>query len=125
MRSMESARFKDGPTNRDERSLVMLVLSRKRDEKIIIGEGLDRVAVTVVEIRGDKVRLGVDARRDILVDREEVRRARERVEASYMERNGYDGDAEKLGGHGERNDESPSREARLPDREVDEGADRS
>ena len=36
----------------------MLVLSRKKDESIIIN---DHIRVTVVEIRGDKVRLGIDA----------------------------------------------------------------
>jgi carbon storage regulator len=48
----------------------MLVLTRKRDEKIMIG---DDIVITVVEIRGDKVRLGIEAPRDIRVDREEVR----------------------------------------------------
>ena len=36
----------------------MLVLSRKKDEKIIIG---DNITVMVIEIRGDKVRLGIEA----------------------------------------------------------------
>ena len=47
----------------------MLVLSRKKDESIIIGEA---VTVTVIEVRGDKVRLGIDAPRDVPVHREEV-----------------------------------------------------
>jgi carbon storage regulator len=47
----------------------MLVLSRKKDEKIIIG---DQITVMVIEIRGDKVRLGIDAPRDVTVHREEV-----------------------------------------------------
>ena len=47
----------------------MLVLSRHRDEDILIG---DDVVVTVVEIRGDKVRLGVDAPQSIPVHRREV-----------------------------------------------------
>ncbi len=47
----------------------MLVLSRKKDEKIIIGE---RIVITVVEIRGDKVRLGIDAPKDVTVHRQEV-----------------------------------------------------
>ena len=47
----------------------MLILSRKRDEQIIIN---DNIVVTVVEIRGDKVRLGVDAPREIPVHRREV-----------------------------------------------------
>lgn len=47
----------------------MLVLSRKRDESIIIG---DNIIVTIVEIRGDKVRLGVTAPREVSVHRKEV-----------------------------------------------------
>ena len=47
----------------------MLVLSRKRNEAIIIGEN---ISVTVVDIRGDKVRLAFDAPRDISVHRKEV-----------------------------------------------------
>lgn len=47
----------------------MLVLSRKRDERICIGKD---VFVTVVEIRGDKVRLGVEAPKDVPVHRQEV-----------------------------------------------------
>lgn len=47
----------------------MLVLSRHRDEKIVIGKD---VVITVVEIRGDKVRLGIDAPKDIPVHRQEI-----------------------------------------------------
>lgn len=47
----------------------MLVLSRKINEDIVIGEG---VVVKVVSIRGDKVRLGIVAPRDVRVDRGEV-----------------------------------------------------
>ena len=47
----------------------MLVLSRKKDESIIIN---DHIRVTVVEIRGDKVRLGIDAPKDVTVHRQEV-----------------------------------------------------
>ena len=47
----------------------MLVLSRQRDESIIIG---DNVQITVVDIRGDKVRLGIEAPADIPVHRKEV-----------------------------------------------------
>lgn len=48
----------------------MLVLTRKKEEKILIGED---VIVQVLEIRGDKVRLGITAPRELRVDREEVR----------------------------------------------------
>jgi carbon storage regulator len=47
----------------------MLVLSRQRDESIMIGEN---VVVTVVDIRGDKVRLGIQAPGEIPVHRREV-----------------------------------------------------
>ena len=47
----------------------MLVLSRQRDETIMIG---DEVEVTIVDIRGDKVRLGITAPRTIQVHRKEV-----------------------------------------------------
>jgi carbon storage regulator len=47
----------------------MLVLSRQKDETIIIG---DNIEITVVDIRGDKVRLGVSAPKEISVHRKEV-----------------------------------------------------
>jgi carbon storage regulator len=47
----------------------MLVLSRQRDESIMIG---DNVQVTIVDIRGDKVRLGIVAPTEISVHRKEV-----------------------------------------------------
>lgn len=47
----------------------MLVLSRHRDEQIMIG---DDIVITVVEIRGDKVRLGIDAPSAVPVHRQEV-----------------------------------------------------
>lgn len=49
----------------------MLILSRHVDEAILIG---DDVKVTVVDIRGEKVRLGIDAPKAIPVHREEVYR---------------------------------------------------
>jgi len=55
----------------------MLVLSRKRDEQIVIG---DNVKVTVVDIRGDKVRLGIEAPTDVPVHRQEVYDAIQRGE---------------------------------------------
>jgi len=49
--------------------MTMLVLSRKKDESIIIN---DHIRVTIVEIRGDKVRLGIDAPKEVSVHRREV-----------------------------------------------------
>lgn len=56
----------------------MLVLSRKKDEKILIG---DSITLMVIEIRGDKVRLGIDAPRDVTVHREEVYEAIKREQS--------------------------------------------
>lgn len=53
----------------------MLVLSRQKDESIIIGEGADAIEVMVVDIRGDKIRLGISAPKSIRVDRKELRDA--------------------------------------------------
>jgi carbon storage regulator len=47
----------------------MLVLSRHRDESIMIG---DDIVITVVDIRGDKVRLGIQAPTNVPVHREEI-----------------------------------------------------
>ena len=56
----------------------MLVLSRKKDEKIVIG---DKITIMVIEIRGDKVRLGIDAPRDVTVHRQEVYEAIKREQS--------------------------------------------
>ncbi len=53
----------------------MLVLSRQRDESIMIG---DNIQITVVDIRGDKVRLGIVAPTEIPVHRKEVYEAIQR-----------------------------------------------
>jgi len=62
----------------------MLVLSRQRDQSIIIG---DDVVVTIVDVRGDKVRLGIEAPTEIPVHRREVYEAiqRENLRASRLE----------------------------------------
>ncbi len=62
----------------------MLVLSRHRDESIIIG---DDIVITVVDIRGDKVRLGIAAPIEISVHRQEVYEAiqRENRQASRLD----------------------------------------
>lgn len=49
----------------------MLVLSRKRDEKILVGEK-GEIVLTVLEIRGDKVRLGIQADKSIPIHRQET-----------------------------------------------------
>lgn len=57
----------------------MLVLSRQRDESIIIG---DNIVITIVDIRGDKVRVGINAPTDIPVHRQEVYEAIQRESQS-------------------------------------------
>jgi len=47
----------------------MLVLSRKLGEQIVIA---DNIVITVVEIRGDKVRLGIEAPKEVPVHRKEI-----------------------------------------------------
>jgi carbon storage regulator len=63
----------------------MLVLSRQRDETIMIG---DDIEITVVDIRGDKVRLGINAPTRIAVHRKEVYEAirRENEQAACIDR---------------------------------------
>ena len=61
----------------------MLVLSRHRDESIMIG---DHIVITIVDIRGDKVRLGISAPAEVSVHRQEVYDAikRENQKASKL-----------------------------------------
>lgn len=47
----------------------MLVLSRHKEERILIGEDIE---IVVVDIRGDKVRLGIRAPKDVPIFREEI-----------------------------------------------------
>ena len=60
----------------------MLVLSRKKNESIVID---DDITIVVVEIRGDKVRLGVDAPKEIPVHRQEVFEAIKRNQQNGQE----------------------------------------
>jgi len=69
-----------------EEGIAMLVLSRKKNESIIIN---DDITIVVVEIRGDKVRLGVEAPKEVPVHRNEVyeaiRRNQEQLKAPAAE----------------------------------------
>jgi carbon storage regulator len=67
-----------GPAHRTKES-TMLVLSRKKNESIVIN---DDITIVVVEIRGDKVRLGVEAPKEVPVHRNEVYEAIRRNQAS-------------------------------------------
>jgi carbon storage regulator len=60
----------------------MLVLSRKKDESIMIG---DEVEITIVDVRGDKVRLGITAPKSIPVHRREVYNAIQREKKAAKE----------------------------------------
>jgi carbon storage regulator len=83
----------------------MLVLSRQRDETIMIG---DDIEVTVVDIRGDKVRLGITAPKEISVHRKEVYDAirRENREAAQVKPEDLSG-LGKLGPKAPRTDDKP------------------
>lgn len=63
----------------------MLVLSRKKNESIVIN---DDITIVVVEIRGDKVRLGVEAPKEVPVHRREVYDAIKRSENEQRDRVG-------------------------------------
>jgi carbon storage regulator len=65
---MDQTQF-DGLANGASDSNLMLVLSRKKNESIVIGGGI--VRATVIEIRGDKVRLGLETPRELPLHRAE------------------------------------------------------
>lgn len=54
----------------------MLVISRKIDERVFIG---DNIVVKVLDVRGDRVRFGIEAPKDIEILREEIKLAIERI----------------------------------------------
>jgi carbon storage regulator len=66
----------------------MLVLSRQKDESIMIG---DEVEITIVDVRGDKVRLGITAPKQIPVHRREIYDAIQREKAQKAEAEGQAG----------------------------------
>ena len=90
----------------------MLVLSRQRDESIMIG---DNIVVTIVDIRGDKVRLGINAPAEIPVHRQEVYEAiqRENPRAARLQ----PGDAQDIGKFAGRGNNGPGRPQDPPGRQ--------
>jgi carbon storage regulator len=71
----------------------MLVLSRKKNESIVINND---ITIVVVEIRGDKVRLGVEAPKEVPVHRREVYDAIRRNAAAKTPEGGGDKGPESL-----------------------------
>lgn len=71
----------------------MLVLSRKRNEKLMFtvpaSDQPTEIVLTVVDVRGDRVRLGSEAPREVIVDRAEVYLAKQREKLAATE--GSDG----------------------------------
>ena len=72
----------------------MLVLSRKKNESIVIN---DDITIVVVEIRGDKVRLGVEAPKEVPVHRREVYDAIKRTGSSQSKDSGDRAGVEETG----------------------------
>ena len=77
----------------------MLVLSRQRDESIMIG---DNVEIIIVDVRGDKVRLGITAPKEIPVHRREIYDAIQREKAQKKE-----SQAEQPGEKGQKKEPQP------------------
>ncbi|MBO9492115.1 carbon storage regulator CsrA [Endozoicomonas sp. G2_1] len=50
----------------------MLILTRRVSEKLIIGEGVDAIEVAILGVKGNQVRIGVEAPKDVPVHREEI-----------------------------------------------------
>lgn len=73
----------------------MLVLSRKKNESIVIN---DDITIVVVEIRGDKVRLGIEAPKEVPVHRREVFDAIKRNETTDAEKMESKVDTAQTGG---------------------------
>ena len=73
----------------------MLVLSRKKNESIVID---DDITIVIVEIRGDKVRLGVEAPKEVPVHRREVYDAIKRSELQQEQQAASDAEAARAAG---------------------------
>jgi carbon storage regulator len=98
----------------------MLVLSRQRDETIMIG---DDVQVTVVDIRGDKVRLGITAPPHIPVHRKEVYEAIQRENQAIADAGGESpAHVESLANKKKRKDDEIKDETKKPNDELGDEA---
>jgi carbon storage regulator len=58
-----------------ERNLIMLVLTRRENEQICVG---NMITITVVRLEGDKVRIGIEAPDDVPIDRAEIAEAKKK-----------------------------------------------
>ena len=83
----------------------MLVLSRQRDETIMIG---DEIEITVVDIRGEKVRLGINAPAHVPVHRKEVYDAIKREKQSQAAGNGQNVKVESLANRKHARNDAPA-----------------
>ncbi len=86
----------------------MLVLSRQKDESIMIG---DEVEITIVDVRGDKVRLGITAPKNIPVHRREIYDAiqREKAQKDGELRAGDNGPADNAEDAAHKKNDKPER----------------
>ena len=71
----------------------MLVLTRKPGERLLIG---DDIVVTILDVRGDGIRVGIDAPRGIRIQREEVVKAVTDANQNALEQTANMDDAERL-----------------------------
>ncbi len=89
----------------------MLVLSRQRDETIMIG---DDIEITIVDIRGEKVRLGINAPPHVPVHRKEVYEAIKREKRAEAEARGEEPHVESLAQRKKRPEKPPDRPLEKP-----------
>ncbi len=82
----------------------MLVLSRQRNETIMIG---DDIEITIVDVRGDKVRLGITAPPHIAVHRKEVYDAIRRNRSASRGENGQSSSIESFANRRDKREENP------------------